>query len=366
MEEETFDREFVTDLDIDLVYSEQEDYNSSPSEFKITTYPADYTLEILAAKLEKGDIIIPNFQRQFVWKQVQASKLIESFLVGLPVPPIFLYKEIKTNKLLLIDGQQRLKSVKYFLDGYFGEEVNGKKTVFRLSGLNKDSKWYNKTFEDLEETDQTDLNDRVLRAFVIQQLDPEDDSSIYHIFERLNTGGTFLNNQEIRNCIYYGAFNDLLKQLNDYDNYRKILGRPFPDQRMVDQELILRFFSLLDPSKYTKPLKDYMSKFMRLNRELSEEQKNLLTKLFTNTCDRVYKSLGEKPFHVKRGLNAATFDCTMVAFANDIKNEVPVNIKNRYQLLVNQLEQEKLNVSGTTDAEVIKKRFEYAQTILFE
>lgn len=362
-----YQRSSETELDIELIYSEQEDYNSSPSEYQITTYPADFTLEILANKLQSGEIIVPNFQRGFVWKQIQSSKLIESFLVGLPVPPIFLYKEIKTNKLLLIDGQQRLKTVRYFFEGFFGEEIKGKKQIFRLTGLNKQSKWYDKTFESLEESDIQNLKNSVLRAFVIQQLNPEDDSSIYHIFERLNTGGTFLNNQEIRNCIYYGAFNDLIKNdLNIYPSFRKILGKTHPDNRMVDQELIIRFFSMYEVENYQKPLKDYMSKFMRLNRNPSIETLDKMSELFKNSCDSIVQNLGEKPFHIKKGLNSAVFDCVMVAFAKNYGKEIPNDISLRYQNLLEFIDRNRLASSGTTDNDVIAKRFSAAYNFLFE
>lgn len=360
-------RNSETELDIELIYSEEEDYNSSPSEYQITTYPADFTLEILSNKLNSGEIIVPKFQRGFVWKQIQASKLIESFLVGLPVPPVFLYKELKTNKLLLIDGQQRLKTVKYFFEGFFGEEVKGKKQIFRLTGLNKSSKWYNKTYEELEENDVQNLKNSVLRAFVIQQLNPNDDSSIYHIFERLNTGGTFLNNQEIRNCIYYGDLNDLIKDnLNKYGNYRKILGKEHPDMRMVDQELIIRFFSMFEIENYQKPLKDYMSKFMRLNRNPDEATVLKLENIFKSTCDLIVKHIGEKPFHIKRGINTAVFDCVIVAFARMIDREIPNDIAERYKNLVIHLEENKLVTAATTDKDVVLKRFSAATKILFE
>jgi len=105
-------RAIMTDLDLESIEAENIDYSSSPPVYEITTYPADYTLEILVNKLNSGEIVIPDFQRQFVWNQVQASKLVESFLVGLPVPAIFLYNEYDTQKKLLVDGQQRLKSIK--------------------------------------------------------------------------------------------------------------------------------------------------------------------------------------------------------------------------------------------------------------
>ena len=158
------------------------DYESAPPDYQISTYPADFTLEVLHQKWKAGDILIPDFQRGFVWKQVQASKLLESFLVGLPVPAVFLYNERKSQKFFVIDGQQRLKSIFYFFEGYFGPETQGTRRVFRLTGLSPDSTFNGKWYDDLRDEDKRRLKNAVLRAFVVQQLDPADDSSMYHIF----------------------------------------------------------------------------------------------------------------------------------------------------------------------------------------
>jgi uncharacterized protein with ParB-like and HNH nuclease domain len=132
-------------IEIETIESEEDDYISSPPDYEISTYPADFTLEGLYTKWKAGDIVIPKFQRQFVWKQAQASKLIESFLVGLPVPAVFFYTEKKSQKYLVIDGQQRLKSVFYFFEGFFGEENNQRRRIFRLKGMSEKSKWNEKT-----------------------------------------------------------------------------------------------------------------------------------------------------------------------------------------------------------------------------
>ena len=197
--------------------SENSDLEATPAEYEVITYPADFTLEGLVSKFKKGSMTVPGFQRNYVWNIKQASRLIESFLLGLPVPAIFLFTDDAKNEQLVIDGQQRLMTVVYFLDGYFGEpDANGRRKVFKLTGLNEKSPYYNKTYSDLEETNQAafnKLNDSVLRAFVIKQITPNGNTSVYHIFERLNTGGTQLVGQEIRNCVYHGSFNDLLCKL---------------------------------------------------------------------------------------------------------------------------------------------------------
>ena len=245
------------DLELESVDSEDEDYESAPATYEINVYPADFTLEVLHQKWLAGDILIPEFQRAFVWKQVQASKLIESFLVGLPVPPVYLYIERNTQYSLVIDGQQRLRSIFYFFEGYFGEERHGSRPVFRLTGLSPESRFKDKTFEDLPEPDQRKLKNSVLRSFYVQQIDPNDDTSIYHIFERLNTGGTLLANQEIRNCVYHGRLVEHLVELNQLPEWRQLLGKPAPDARKRDIELLVRFFAMRDLSNYQKPMKDF-------------------------------------------------------------------------------------------------------------
>lgn len=355
------------DIELENIESEEQDYESGPADYQIATYPADFTLEVLHQKWKNNEIEIPKFQRKFVWKQIQASKLIESFLVSLPVPAIFLYTERSSQKYLVIDGQQRLKSVFYFFEGFFGEVQKGKRAVFKLLGLNERSKWKDKIFEDFDDADKRKLKNSVLRAFIVQQLDPEDDTSIYHIFERLNTGGTLLSNQEVRNCVYGGKFNDLITSLNDHPSWRKILGKSNHDSRQKDTELILRFFALQEiGNRYKKPLKDFLSKYMKhTNRSCSDQEINNKRQLFNNTCDRVHELLGEKPFHIRAGLNSAAFDSIMIAFAMNLAN-VPNDIVTRLVTLKNNPDYDRFTRGGTTDENAVRSRISLAQRILFD
>ena len=349
-------------LDLEPVTSEDEDYDSAPPDYQITTYPADFTLQVLHEKWKAGDIIVPNFQRGFVWNQVQASKLIESFLVGLPIPAIFLYRERNSEKYLVIDGQQRLMSTFYYLGGKFGSEENSK--TFNLKGLNEASAFHEKGFDGLREGEQRRLKDAVLRAFIVQQLDPNDDTSMYHIFERLNTGGTFLANQEIRNCIYHGKFVEFLEDLNKFPRWRDILGKPEADKRRKDIELIVRFLAMRDTSAYKRPMKDFLSTYMRKNKSPSEEALSQSRTLFEKTCEHVVDNLGEKPFHVRSGLNPATFDAVMVAFSHHL-GEIPVDIQQRYRSLVKDESFVQFTKEGTTQEKSVKSRFEEAAKRLF-
>ena len=183
------------------------------------------------------------------------------------MPQIFFYID-EENKNLVVDGQQRILSVVFFLEGYFGfENFQGRRQVFRLTGLDEQSPNHNKRFEDLDESDKRKLRSSVLRVVNIRQLSPKkDNTSVYYIFERLNTGGTPLRPQEIRNCVFRGEFSNYLKQLNEDENWRTILNRKRFDKHQRDVELILRVFSLVGNWRnYEKPMKEFLNVNMKIN-----------------------------------------------------------------------------------------------------
>ncbi len=186
--------------------SEAEDEEQSTRvRYAITSYGADYPVDGLVKRLDRGDIYVPEFQRKFVWTHAQASRFIESLLLGLPVPGIFLFKEPDTHKLVVVDGQQRLTSVRNFYHGVIANRQ------FSLKGV--DESIDGATYDMLDDDSRRTLDDSLLHATVFQQDHPEGDrSSIYRVFERLNTGGTALAPQEIRSCVYRGPFNDHCKR----------------------------------------------------------------------------------------------------------------------------------------------------------
>lgn len=149
----------IEEQPLEEIQSEVEDQESSPVSYEIVTYPVDFALEGIVSKYKKGVIEIRGFQRKFVWNIKQSSRLIESFLLGLPVPAIFLFTDPKTqNKQIVVDGQQRLMSIVYFYEGLFGEEQKGQRTVFKLQGLNENSPYFGKTYSDLESYDEAAFN----------------------------------------------------------------------------------------------------------------------------------------------------------------------------------------------------------------
>jgi len=279
-----------------------------PYKYSITSYGADYPVDSLVSRLDRDVIFIPTFQRSYVWSINQASRFIESLLLGLPVPGVFFSKESDTGKLLIIDGQQRLKTLQYFYRGIFhnGREFTLQHVQERFEG---------KTIRTLEESDRNTLDDSIIHATIVKQDEPSDDeSSIYHIFERLNTGGTQLQPQEIRACIFYGPFNELLAELNSTPLWRNIYGPP--SKRLKDQELILRFFALFyNLDNYERPMKEFLNDYMGKNKKFALQSKKELQNLFVTTINFISESLGREAFRPERTLNAAAYDGIMVGLA---------------------------------------------------
>ncbi len=340
---------------VEQIPSEEEDHNAGVPIYKIVSYPSDPTLEVINERNKRHEILIPPYQRGWVWKPTQASRLVESFLLGLPVPAIFVYKET-SERQVVIDGQQRLKSIWGFFDGKLPDG-----SPFYLRGVSP--QWEGKYFDDLDETDKRRFRDSTLRQVIVEQLNPHDKTSIYHIFERLNTGGTALTPQEVRNCAYHGPFNDLIVELNKDSNWRRIFGSGSPDARMRDIELVVRFFALYEKSDgYYKPMKQFLNDYMG-EKQWNKDNKTEKT-VFLNTAKRVYENLGEKPFNIRRGINAAVFDSVMVAFAKS-PNKMPEHLKSRYNTLKNNPSYLKSITSSTTDVETVKNRIQLAQKKLF-
>ena len=353
-----------TDLELEPIAAELEDYASAPADYQVTYYPADCTLETWHEMWRDGEIIIPKFQRGFVWKPAQSSRLIESFLMGLPVPPVYLYLEYRALERLVIDGQQRLKSVFYFLEGRFGEDTPFPGKEFRLTGLGAGSRLQGKSFTDLGPLGQKRIKHTILRAMNVQSVIPDDYASVYPIFERLNNGGVALSAQELRNGIHNGRFVELLRELNRNPQWRQILGKAGPDRRERDVELLTRFFALRDAGEYRKPMKDFLSRFMQENRDAPEGVLAKRGQVFRDTCGQVVAALGEQPFHGKSGLNVAVLDAVLVAFSENL-DRVPADIKARYQELRGDAKFAADTRQGTTEAAVVQRRLAQAKTVLF-
>lgn len=319
------------------VEDESERDETIPSiRYDITSYGADYDVEGLVRRLNRAEIFVPTFQRDFVWKQPEASRFIESLLLGLPVPGIFLAKEPDTNKFLVIDGQQRLRSLQYFYEGFFNpREGDRRRRPFALSGVQK--RFENRTYATLEEPDRLRLDNSILHATVVKQDAPaDDDTSIYHIFERLNSAGRLLTPQEIRVALYHGSFMDEVRRLNNLREWRELFGKP--NARLKDQELILRFLALLENSDaYERPMAEFLNKFTAVHQNPSDDFLARSSSVFEQTVSAYHRSLGREAFRPGRSLNAAIFDSAMIGLARRLASGSAINdaeIADRYRRLI--------------------------------
>lgn len=175
---------------------------SDNSLFSITSYGADFSLRELSIMMDDQELLAPKIQRHFVWTKQVASRFIETILFGLPVPSIFLSSN-EDGTHLIVDGLQRLTTINAFIKGVYPSD----KSVFKLSS-SVNEKWANKTFSQLSISEQRRFKTTTLHSIIFQQNEPRnDDTSLFQVFERINTGGVRLSPQEIRNSIYQNYIN---------------------------------------------------------------------------------------------------------------------------------------------------------------
>lgn len=317
-------------------------------EYDITSSPNDFNVLTIFNFLESGAVRIPGFQRNYVWDIGRASKLIESLILGLPVPQIFLY-ETERNHFLVIDGQQRLMSIYYFIKQRFPtkEKRPELRNIFDEKGKIPDDIIHNDTYfenfrlklsETLPDkpnrfkklnyatlgTYKTQFDLRTIRNVIIKQNTPkEDDSSMYEVFNRLNTGGINLKPQEIRTSMYHSSFYELLYHINALPSWRRLLGTAEPDLHMKDVEILLRGFSMLiDSSNYAPSMVRFLNQFSRKCRGHTETQNNYLSELFQSFLN-VCQNLPEDAFLNKKNkrFNVALYEAGFTAICTDAFRE---------------------------------------------
>ncbi len=224
----------------------------APERRRVITEPQDPVIDTLSRWIKKRQLNIqPSFQRNFVWNNVKASRLIESLLLSIPIPVVYVAEEVD-GKYSVVDGQQRLTSIQSFIDGKYPDGRD-----FRLSSLQVLTELNGKAFADCDDSVQETILGRTLRLIIIKR---ESDPDVkFEVFARLNLGAERLNDQELRNCIYRGNYNDLLADLTSNSYMLKIMHAQSPHYRMADRQLILRFFAMCRNThlKYRGPMKRF-------------------------------------------------------------------------------------------------------------
>jgi hypothetical protein len=300
------------------------------------------------------DSPIVGFQREYVWPRTKADRFVESLLLGLPVPGIFLVKE-PNGRLLVLDGHQRL----YTLRAYYEGEINGE--VYKLDKVQQ--QFSEKRYRDLNADDRRRLDDSIIHATVIRQDQPTDDqSSIYLIFERLNSGGVNLQPQEIRVALYHGEFVRVLRDLNDNEYWRKLFGAK--SSRLKDMEMILRFFAFYFHSQhYRSPMKDFLNRYMASNQNLQRQSEDVLTGTFERTVKAISEYIGTKAFRPVRAVNAAVIDSLMTGVARRLAAgpvKKPEQLSDHYDSLMRSKEYLDSVQTGTSQEANVAARLEEA------
>ncbi|MCY9669053.1 DUF262 domain-containing protein [Paenibacillus alginolyticus] len=309
------------------------DYSNLSELTKIVSYNISNTVSVLNMQMNEKEIdLSPEFQRQFVWDMKRASLFIDSLLIGLPVPSIILGKSKESEYFVVIDGQQRLKTIYYYLKGFFFQ--NNNESVFRLKNLEGRS-WNNLTFEELEDVHKRRLRNAVISTTIIEDIDTRPDV-VHDLFHRLNTGGMPLTDQEVRNCFYAGEFVHLLNDLNnDNQKWKILIGKPNGDKRLRDVEMLLRYFALLFNSEnYTSPMRNFLSDFLG-NHQNDKEFLRKITDIFNETVEIIYNEIGFNAFKKYNRINKSICDSLMVAVSKVIMNKGNFgNIRNNYLRLL--------------------------------
>lgn len=301
----------------DLTDEEREAAVESEGEAEAVSYQGtDFDAEGLVRRLNRQDIVIPSFghgdeevelaafQRSFVWTRPQMDRFIESLLLGFPVPGIMLVQQAD-KRYLVLDGQQRLRTLQAFYNGMH------RKREFSLENVAEEFKGL--TYKTLEPEQTRTLDNSFIQATIVKtDGSAESRESIYQIFERLNSGGTQLTPHEIRIALYPGQFVDFLGELNEIESWRHIYGSVSP--RVRDHELLLRVVALyVSSEEYFRPLKRFLNTFLGRHRSLSKLPAEDIRQHFTKAITALDEAGAREYLRPPRArLNVATFDAVMV------------------------------------------------------
>ncbi len=323
----------------------------------------------------------PFFQRRYRWDEKKQSRLIESFLINIPIPPIILF-EIDYNSYEVMDGQQRITAIKNFYDD-----------KLTLKGLELWPELNGYTYSQLPVKVRAGIDRRSISSIVIIAESTSDREEALFLkqktFERLNTGGVDLSNQEVRHCLYYGKFEELLLELSRHPIFTQAWDIPTNEddqnikdnnlyKKMEDTELILRFFALRNVEHFTGGIKIFLDLYMIKSLNFTDEDIEILKNIFLETIQLAYEIYGEylfKPFDPKKGTwkdksYKAYYDAVMVGFSRHLeKSEIIITKRSivieETKKLFSKPESPLLTGLGKTKAE-IQQRIELFDNMLLQ
>ncbi|MCA8830309.1 DUF262 domain-containing protein [Hymenobacter pini] len=307
------------------IRKEDVDVNDIPlEERKVHTETYDFSIHTIHRYLLDESMVVPNFQREYVWSRNQASRLIESLIIQCPIPVIYL-SQTSDEQLLVIDGNQRLSSIKLFLEDEFA--LSGLTTYPDLEGFK---------FSELDPRFQRHITNRTLRCItLLKETHPQ---IKFDVFERLNTGAIQLLPQELRHGIYYGPLIQLTSRLAENELFQH-LTKTKDNKRMKGDELVLRFIAFYKEYEiYKLPLIGFINRFTEENRNIDNIQQKTLSNIFEKSLkilntffgDKTFKILGDKT--KSPSFNTALFDAEMISIARINPNMSLVNQVDKAEL----------------------------------
>lgn len=290
-------------------------------ERRLHTETYDFSISTIFQYLKTDRIVIPQFQREYVWSRNQASRLIESLIIQCPIPVLY-FNQTSDEIFEVIDGNQRVNAIKLYLeDG------------FPLSGLTAYPELEGFRFSELDARFQRHISNRTLRCItILKETHPQ---IKFDVFERLNTGAVLLSPQEIRHGIYYGKLIETIGILAENPLFRTLTGVR-NDKRMKAENLILRFFAFYQEyENYKWPLVSFMNSFSERYRNPHDKDLKAYSAVFANTLQTIDILFGQNAFHTpgNSSFNTALYDAQMVAVAR-------LNPSNS---IVKKVDKEKLN-----------------------
>jgi uncharacterized protein with ParB-like and HNH nuclease domain len=299
----------------DDIESDDEDLDLNTDKVKIQdrklfVHTYDHSVKSLKEQIDDGALLLADdFQRRRVWDDTKASRLIESLLINVPIPVCYL-AELEEGVSSVIDGQQRLTAIYRYLT----DDLKLRSLKIR-SDLNKSK------FSQLGVTDRRNFNVRFIRCVLI--LKESDPKIRLHVFDRLNSNSVRLNRQELRNSLYRGSLNSLVKDLSKNDTFKKLRRAKDVEKRMNDCEMILRFFAFyFNGNNYQGRLSEFLDDYLQSGMKFSSQVLEEHQKFFLRTIEVVDTIFGENAFRRydvvnniwKTSINRAIYDIMMLYF----------------------------------------------------
>jgi len=329
----------------------------------LTTQAYDKSVSDVVRMMAEKDLVLdPDYQRNYVWDNKRASKLIESIILNVPIPVIYVSEE-KDSSWSVIDGLQRLNSLKRFFDGKF--KLTGLEVLYELNKCD---------YKTLPSKSARLLKNGLLRIVMITA-DSNDDIK-YDIFMRLNSGAVQLNEQELRNCLYRGKLNEFIHSEAKEPKWLALLGFEGPHKRMVDRELLLRSLALcVNWDREDNIVRDYkgnMKSFLNGFMKMYQNEIGMLS-YFKTLCDetieKVYAVYGPDAFRRVNDdgsvtpINRAIMDALMVSVIPYSKERLLERKNEIQQRLLNELNENKVfrlsTLNSTSDTKVINSRISF-------